>query len=145
MILRNCMMVWAHTAKRLCGKSMEALIKEFGLSYVELGILLFLHEHPQFDTSRDIAEFLMLAKSNVSTAVENLVQRGYLKRQADPSDRRMIHLKLMETAQALIKQGDKAHEQLLNQLFAGFSTEEMAQVTGFCQRLYTNAQEMLKE
>lgn len=86
--MTNGLMVWAHSAKRLCSKNAEALVKEFGLSHVEIGILGFLHDHPKLDTSRDIAEALLLAKSNVSNAVENLVQRGYLRREADSEDRR---------------------------------------------------------
>ena len=143
--MTNGLMVWAHSAKRLCSKNAEALVKEFGLSHVEIGILGFLHDHPKLDTSRDIAEALLLAKSNVSNAVENLVQRGYLRREADSEDRRLIHLKLMDSAQELIQRGEADRTKLLAQLLSGFSDEEMKLLRSFSQRVYDNMQEMLRE
>lgn len=139
------LMVWAHSAKRLCGKSVERLVKECGLSHVEIGMLVFLHEHPQLDTSRDIAEELLLAKSNVSTAVENLVRQGYLRREPDPEDRRLVHLKVMDSAQELVRRGEAEQKRLLDQLFVGFSQEEMETMWSISERVYNNAQKMLRE
>lgn len=143
--MKNGIMAWAHSAKRLCSKSMETIMEAFGLSYVEIGILLFLHENPQWDTSRDIADTLLLAKSNVSTAVENLVQRGYLQRQADPGDRRLVHLKLMAPAQILIERGMAEWQKLWEALFAGFLPEEMETLEQFGTRICDNVQKVLKQ
>lgn len=120
-------------------------MKEFGLPCVEIGILLFLHDHPQCDTSRDIADTLLLAKSNVSTAVENLVQRGYLQRQVDPGDRRLVHLKLMDPARILIERGMAERQRLCEALFAGFSPEEMETAEQFSARICDNVQKVLKQ
>jgi MarR family transcriptional regulator for hemolysin len=138
-------MVWAHGAKRLYSKRMEPLTKEFDLPPVEMEILLFLHEHPWFDSSRDIAEYLLLAKSNVSNAVENLVQRGYLRRRADLKDRRLVHLELLDPAQILVSRGEDERKKLFTQLFAGFSAEEMEMLWKFRKRISANVQNMLRE
>ena len=81
----------------------------------------------------------------MSNAVENLVQRGYLRREADSEDRRLIHLKLMDSAQELIQRGEADRTKLLAQLFSGFSDEEMKLMRSFSQRVYDNVQEMLRE
>lgn len=143
--MKHGLMAWAHSAKRLCVKNGEGLLKEFNLSYVELAILLFLDENPGLDTGRDIADGLLLAKSNISTAVENLVQRGYLRREADPADRRLVHLKRMDAAQILIQRGEEERQKMIQQLFDGFTQEEMEVLWNFSERVYANIQEMLWE
>lgn len=144
-MIKHGMMAWAHSAKRLCVKSVGESLQEFNLSYVELAILLFLNENPSLDTGRDIADGLLLAKSNISTAVEELVQRGYLRRETDPADRRLVHLKLMDAARILIQQGEEERQNMINQLFDGFTQEEMEVLWKFSERVYDNMQEMLRE
>ena len=143
--MKHSLIACAHSAKRLCVKSVEELLEEFNLSYVEIVILLFLDECPSLDTSRDIANGLLLAKSNISTAVETLVQRGYLRRESDPEDRRLVHLKLMEPAETLIRRGKKRRREMMEQLFEGFSRAELEVLWNFSERIYINAQKMLQE
>ena len=82
--MEHTMLVWAQSVKQLCSKSMEPIIEEFDLTMIEIGIILFLAESPACDTCRDIADNLLLAKSNVSTAVEHLVQKGLVGRKPGP-------------------------------------------------------------
>lgn len=142
-MLNSDLLAWSHMAKRLCNVSMGSMIEEFGLNHMELGILMFLYKNPEADTSRDISDALMLAKSNISTAVENMVQRGYLRRQADPKDRRVIHLKLESAAQQLAERGDALHQQQLDQLLTGFSPEEREKMGDYCKRILANMHELL--
>ena len=81
--MEHTMMVWAQSVKQLCSKSMEPIIEEFDLTMIEIGIILFLAESPACDTCRDIADNLLLAKSNVSTAVDHLVQKGLVGREPE--------------------------------------------------------------
>ncbi|MDY4954190.1 MAG: MarR family transcriptional regulator [Candidatus Onthomonas sp.] len=143
--MKHGLMAWAHSAKRMCVKSVEEALKEFNLSYVELAVLLFLDENPALDTGRDIADGLLLAKSNISTAVESLVQRGYLRREPDPVDRRLVHLKLMDTARILIQRGEEERQKMIRQMFDGFTRAEMEVLQSFSDRVYDNIQEMLRE
>ena len=83
--MEHTMLVWAQSVKQLCSKSMEPIIEEFDLTMIEIGIILFLAESPACDTCRDIADNLLLAKSNVSTAVEHLVQKGLVESQTRPT------------------------------------------------------------
>lgn len=59
--------------------------------------------NPGLDTARDIVELRMLPKSNVSVAVESLIQRGLLCRRRDTADRRRIHLSLTNSAAPLLE------------------------------------------
>lgn len=139
------MVMWAHCARQLCSKTLEPIIQEFDLSVVEIAVILFLATNPERDTSRDIAENLMLAKSNISTAVDRLVQREFLVRQPDLVDRRRIHLKLQASALCVVERGEAARAQLVQQLLEGFTPEEIQFMRHMERRVWENVREILKK
>lgn len=139
------MMVWAQSVKQLCTKSMEPMMAAFGLTMIEVGIILFLAESPACDTCRDIADSLLLAKSNVSTAVEHLVQKGFIAREPDQLDRRKIHLPLLPAAHDLVQQGQTARETLLAELMAGFTPEEIGQMKRLERKLLEQIRQVVKQ
>lgn len=143
--MEHTMMVWAQSVKQLCTKSMEPMMAAFDLTMLEIGIILFLAESPACDTCRDIADNLLLAKSNVSTAVEHLVQRGFLAREPDQLDRRKVHLTLLPTALPLVQQGQTARETLLAELMSGFTPEEIGQMEHLEQKLLEQIHQILKK
>ena len=53
------------------------------ITQIETDIIAFLKNNPEKDTARDIVEFRMLQKGNVSQAVEDLIQKGFLARRPD--------------------------------------------------------------
>ena len=141
----NTMMVWAQSVKQLCTKSMEPLMAAFDLTMIEVGIVLFLSEGSPCDTCRDIADSLLLAKSNVSTAVEHLVQKGFIARTPDQLDRRKVHLTLLPAAHALVQQGQTARKTLLAELMSGFTPEEIGQMERLEQKLLEQIRQVVKK
>ncbi len=79
---------------RLIGK----VGKVYGLSQTACDVLIFLHNHPQYTTATDVVTHRMIAKSNVSTAVEELKKKGYATASPDPENRRITHIHLTEEA-----------------------------------------------
>lgn len=64
--------------KKLQEVYLATVMETYQLTMVDIRVLLFLHEHEQYDTAKDIVEMHYLAKSYVSKAVERLIERGYL-------------------------------------------------------------------
>ncbi len=120
----------------------DSLLKEicddYHLSLIEAKILSFLHNNPEKDTAGDIVELRMLAKSNVSNAVELLIQKAMLKRVPDQKDRRKIHLKLLPAAQPIQEAIDRLQVEYLNELFEGFSEDEIQIFTVLNQKIMQN-------
>ena len=143
--MEHTMLVWAQSVKQLCSKSMEPIIEEFDLTMIEIGIILFLAESPACDTCRDIADNLLLAKSNVSTAVEHLVQKGLVGREPDQTDRRKVHLSLRPSARTLVRKGQSARDTLLQELMSGFTPEEIGQMEHLEQKLLEQIRLVLKK
>ena len=117
---------------------------EFNLSRIEIIILTFLHNNPSYDSARDIVEFRMLQRGNVSAAVDTLEKKGYLTRDTDPDDKRIIHLKLTEQTDDIVRAIEEKQEALVLCIFAGFSEDEKKNFAAYNARLYQNVMSHLK-
>ena len=117
---------------------LEAASRECGLARVELDILLFLANNPQFDTATDIVERRCISKAHVSQSVKSLEQRGYLERCYEGDNRRTIHLRLMERAQAAVDVGRQAQLHCFETFMRGFSATELEQLRGYLARIAGN-------
>ena len=98
---------------KLQEKYLESVRYEFNLSRIEIIILTFLYNNPSYDSARDIVEFRMLQRGNVSAAVDTLEKKGYLIRYTDSDDKRIVHLKLTEQTNDIVHAIEEKQEALL--------------------------------
>ena len=131
--------------RSLYSAQLDAVGRECGLARVELDILLFLANNPQFDTATDIVEQRCISKAHVSQSVKSLEQRGYLERRYAGDNRRTIHLHLLECAQAAVDAGRQAHARCLAVLLDGFSEVEEEQLRSYLSRISDNAWAQMKK
>lgn len=103
---------------------MDKLAKKHELTKTELDILLFLHNHPDFNTASDIVELRMLAKSHVSTSIDELSAKGYINKVPQQNDRRKHQLTLKPSTSSIIKEAIDHQKELLSLLTEDFSEEE---------------------
>ena len=89
-------------ARALYESQMDAVSRAQDLARVELDILLFLANNPQFDTATEIVQWRNISKAHVSQGVKALEQRGYLERWYARDNRRTIHLRLRQEAGAAV-------------------------------------------
>ena len=133
---------------RRIGKLHDAMLKEisgqYQLTLIEAQIIRFLSNNPGKDTAGDIVELRMLSKGNVSQAVESLIQKSLLKRVADSSDRRKIHLFLLPDAEPIVAQMGSAWNQLQEELFEGLMPEEREQFMKLNERVLNNTKNAMK-
>jgi DNA-binding MarR family transcriptional regulator len=129
---------------KLQEKYLESVRYEFNLSRIEIIILTFLYNNPSYDSARDIVEFRMLQRGNVSAAVDTLEKKGYLIRYTDPDDKRIVHLKLTEQTDDIVRAIEEKQEALVSCIFAGFSEDEKKNFAAYNARLYQNVMSHLK-
>ena len=129
--------------KKLYGKLFEPLLTQYALTQLEMDILLFLANNPQWDTARDIVELRHLTKSHVSMGIESLVRRGILERFYRDGNRKTIHLRLLPAAWEIARQGQAIQRQYSELLVADFSPEEKALLDGFLDRIARNVNHAL--
>ena len=124
---RKIMRVYSHV--------FELLMQEYGLTMREIHILLFLINHPDLNTARDICQHRGLLKSQVSQGVEILCEKSILQRKFDSQDRRIVHLCLTETGIPIAKRGQELQNQWWVDLMANFNPSEQAQAQHLIQKL----------
>lgn len=95
------------------------------LTQIELSILGFLKINPTLDTARDIEGANLIKKSNISNAIEHLIEEGLLIRSQDLKDRRIMHLEITEKAQSITKEILVIQKKFFENLFDGISKEEL--------------------
>ena len=125
-------------AQKGYARLLEPICKKWDLTRNELDVMLFLANNPDFDRAVDIVNNRGLAKSHVSMSVANLERRGLLQREADPEDRRTVHLKLTQQAKEITDRGCSVQKQFLDYLHQGVTEEQLEMMRLFAERVYQN-------
>jgi len=110
----------------------------YGLTRMEMDILLFLANNPAFDTARDIVERKQFTKSHVSASVAELEQRGYLRGEFREGNRKTVHLALCPGAVPAVRAGQAAQREVLTAMFMGFTEEERMRMGQTISRIVSN-------
>lgn len=118
----------------------NAACAQHGLIKTEMDILLFLHNNPGFDTATDIVRLRHLSKSHVSKSIQSLKERGWLATFYQDNNRRTIHLKLSEAADAAIADGLHAQDRFVSILLTDFTEDEKMQFKTLLCRIANNLQ-----
>lgn len=132
-------------SRKLYEKSFLSITEKYQLTKIEIDVLLFLANNPEYTTAKDIVELRGLTKSHVSNAVEKLIKRGFLVREIDKLDRRYIHLKIQEKAEDIVNQAKEVQKAFLEGLYKGFSKEEKEAIEIFLYKVGENIREQLKK
>lgn len=111
--------------KLLYTKLIARASKDFDLTQNECDVLLFIHNNPTFNTATDIVNNRLIAKSNVSTAVESLKKRGLLSTQADSCNRRIVRIFLLPESKLVLKKLTKAQKDFENIFTRDISKEDI--------------------
>lgn len=123
----------------------EELQTCYGMTQMEINLLLYLANNPQIDTAAQLVKNGKLSKSQVSTAVDHLVQEEYLQRRLEG---RRVHLQLMPAALVVVEEGRRRQRAFGDAVLRGISPEERDQLNDLMVRIVANARDaeiMLRE
>ena len=134
-----------NAVKTLYSEFVSPVCAKYGLTRIELDILLFLANNTRYDTATDIVEVRFLAKSQVSAAIKNLEARGCLRREYQLQNRKTAHLRLCDPAQPIIAAGRSAQEQFGAALLDGFTPEELEHMQRSMERIRKNVEKYLED
>ena len=123
----------------------EELLEESGLTMREIHVLLFLANHPDYDTARDICMFRGLSKSQVSQAVDLLAADGLLSRTPDTADRRVIHLSITENGLPWAQRAQEIQSSCGEALIEGLSEEEVGLLQATLETILDNGEQLAEE
>jgi DNA-binding MarR family transcriptional regulator len=78
---------------------------ELGLQPVHLQVLDYLSRCNRYsDTPAALANYLGMTRGTVSQTLLLLVKKGFIQKTTDTTDRRMVHLSLLDEGNAILKQ-----------------------------------------
>lgn len=123
----------------------RSICEKFGLTQMEYDILMFLHNHPQFNTAADIVKIRKATKSHVSTTLKTLEDNGLVRKIQSPDNKKRIEIELLEPAQKVIQEGFSVQKEFVKDLFQGLSEEELRMWQSIFTKVCNNAERCLKE
>lgn len=116
----------------------EDLLKEYQMTQVEIDVLAFLANNPEYNHAQDIVNVRGISKGHVSLAIEKLVKRGFITRNPDPANRRCNILYVEDSANKLVKQIQDIQHQFDEMSFKDISQDELIQYHQTLQKIYQN-------
>lgn len=126
-------------------KYLNAAGDSCGLSRTERDSLLFLYNNPDYDTARDIVEYRMIPKANVSQAVESLIAKGCLESAVCAEDRRRVHLHLTDAGQSAAAKLKDSQTRFSQAIFDGLSHAELDTLEKAHYVIMDNVKKILEE
>ena len=130
--------------RKLLDKKSEVLAQKYGVSNVELEILLFLYHSPCGDTAKDIVEEKNLSKAHISKSVDNLRAKGFVILTEDKNDRRKRHIELTEKAVEAAKDMLEVHNECRRIVMRYVTDDEKAVMNQVMEKMIRSLDEELQ-
>jgi DNA-binding MarR family transcriptional regulator len=115
-------------------KLADSLSSEKPLNELDKQTLLYVGNHPGCGPS-DIARFLTVANTTMSSATDRLVERGLLTRNRPADDRRAVALQLSEEGQRLVDAFTAAHREIYRRMLEPLSPAERDSFIGMITKI----------
>ena len=91
-------------------------------------------------TISQISAQTSLANTTLTSMLDRMEQSGLIRREASPTDRRALLIRLTDKAKALQQDYDRISQQMNELYYLGFSEDEVRQFEGYLQRVLDNLQ-----
>lgn len=117
----------------------EKELQDTGLAGCQTPYLTALMRHPG-STQEELAKELSVNKSSVARQLAVLEEKGYIRREADPLDKRNLHVFLTEKAEDVMDRIFGCYGNWNDYLTEGFTEEEKACLSSLMVRIAQRAE-----
>jgi DNA-binding MarR family transcriptional regulator len=114
-------------------RALNQTIGELDLSLAQHEILLSIWQKPGL-TQKQLAENLLVVKSNVSALIKKLEARGLVHRECDPCDTRNKCLSLTEAGERLVRQSFERQNRVIDAMVSEMSDAELKMISEVMSR-----------
>ena len=125
-------------------RNVEAQIASEGLTTTEFGILEVLH-HKGPLLLGEIQRKVLVTSGGTTYLVDRLAEKGLVKREECPSDRRARYAVLTTEGSELIGRVFPKHAQALRKILSGLTREEQLEATKLMKKLGLAADALMNE
>ena len=110
------------------------IIKEGGLTFSQFGVLEVLYHKGDLRVS-EIVEKTLSTGGNMTVVIDNLAKDGFVKRCADPEDRRASLISITEKGRNLMSEVFPKHVDNLSEIFSVLNVEEKKNLISLLKKL----------
>lgn len=128
---------------RIREKANRAIISEMSAHGVEdivtsHGDIIYALFHREKMTMAEIAEKIVRDKSTVTALVDKLVRLGYIKKEKDDEDNRVVFVSLTTQGHALKPVFEAISQRVLDDLYRGITAHEKDELLRLLNKIYDN-------
>lgn len=116
----------------------KTVIDKYNISQVEIDIIAFLYNNPEYKHAQDIVKIRGINKGHASIAIDKLVCKGLLERKQDPQCRRCNILILSQKATPVIKDIKDIQNKYKKLIHQNISQEEKEIFDKVLYQMYIN-------
>ena len=98
--LENQLCFPLYVASKYLVRSYTPILEEFDLTYTQYIAMMAMWEHKLLSMN-ELGKILYLDSGTLTPLVNKLIKKGYLQKQTDPNDKRMISITLTEKGSSL--------------------------------------------
>jgi DNA-binding MarR family transcriptional regulator len=109
----------SHVVERAIGEALKPL----DLKTAQLDMMMNIHRHPGL-SQQDLAERLIVGRSNITMLMPALVARGLVTREGDVKDKRVQRLMLTDNGTTLLMQALSVYSALIEKAMSASTPEE---------------------
>lgn len=121
---------------RLLKDRMAFTNKMTHLSVLQIHTLIFL-SHNENITMSDIAEHFHIELPSATSLVNKLYDQGFIERNNDKEDRRLVRIRLTSEGKALMKQAMRERREKLEKILSYLSAKEREQMLVILKTLHS--------
>lgn len=135
--------VWLRllTCANLIESRVRAGLREsFSITLPRFDLLAQLDRAPDGLTMGELSDHLMVSNGNITGLVDRLVSEGLIARAPSPDDRRRSRVKLTQAGKRAFDAMTPVHERWIDELLAGLSRTEMAELLALLAKLKQSVQ-----
>jgi DNA-binding MarR family transcriptional regulator len=125
-----------HQVGRELGTALERQLAPYGITAQQAALLL--HAGRQDSGPSQLMALLGTDTAGMTKLLDRLESKGLLQRRPRPDDRRAVVIELTDQGRALVPRLPPVFGRVTSQLLAGFSTDEVNQLTTTLQRMLDN-------
>ena len=122
-------------------RMIEKLFENTGLHRSQRKLLLYLSKHDRTLSQRELADEFDISPACVARVLKSLVSEGYILRTGNEDDQRRNDVSITEKGLNVIQDSQRTFEQVDQQAFAGFETDELRQLIALFTRIQQNLRE----
>jgi DNA-binding MarR family transcriptional regulator len=113
------------------------LQRDSGIAHTHYGVLVQLSERPGGSARvTELAAIMDHSQSRMSHAVGRLERSGWVRRDLDPTDRRVVHVVLTEQGRGVLRDAAPGHVKCVREnLFEGLSPEQLESFRDVCHSM----------